>query len=453
MTDQSSAQRSVSASVVEGRNGVAIAAKAPRPEEGARAYRTYEVHQRERVGESTEKLKPIQLLSDDFRRDPYPLLSVLRENYPFYRDWLSNRYWLTPYNDVTSVFTDDANFETRPKAWYYALHAFGRNLGEALPVLQFEERFTDEQVRPVAERLAAALAQEGTADLAQAFAASLPLKLLVGMLDLPEADVETFVSRYWRMQRGVHFSPTLQRDGQAAMDELVAYFEPLLAQRRQHPGDDLLSVLAGLPVDGAPVGSRDVVLTLLERDHQTFHGGLANLWFLLLTHPQEYEKARSERRLMKLAYLETLRHSAPVLSADRFTRHEVERFGKLLPEGALVVCSAAAANRDPDVFSEPDRFLVDRRDLCQREPRGQYRADGLATGITLGLGKPSRHPAVPEDRPRSRYALTRDAVVDASMVLLETAGAPVLVPGAEPQLTALTLGEMHTCWALPVTFS
>ena len=90
--------------------------------------------------------------------------------------------------------------------------------------------------------------------------------------------------------------------------------------------------------------------------------------------------------------------------------------------------------------------------MCQREPRGMYRADGLATGITFGLGKPSKHPAIPEDRPRSLYAITRDTAVTASSVLLEMLEHIRLEPGAEPYLTALTLGEMHTCWKLPAHF-
>ena len=52
-------------------------------------YRTYEVYQRERVGESTEKIKPSELISEEYRIDPYPFLETLRENYPCYRDWLS----------------------------------------------------------------------------------------------------------------------------------------------------------------------------------------------------------------------------------------------------------------------------------------------------------------------------------------------------------------------------
>ena len=157
--------------------------------------------------------------------------------------------------------------------------------------------------------------------------------------------------------------------------------------------------------------------------------------------------------MLKVAYLETLRHSAPVLSAERFARHEVERFGKLIPEGAQLICSAAAANRDPRIFADPDRFIVDRRDMCQREPRGQYRADGLASGIAFGLGPPSRHPAIPEDRPRSLYAITRDTAVRASRVLLDMVADLRLQEGANPHLASLRVGEMHTCWKLPVSFS
>jgi len=116
------------------------------------------------------------------------------------------------------------------------------------------------------------------------------------------------------------------------------------------------------------------------------------------------------------------------------------------------MCSAGAANRDPRVFNDPDRFIVDRRDMCQREPRGHYRADGLATGIAFGLGKPSRHPAVPEDRPRSRYAITRDTAVTASEVLVSRLNNLTIARGSAPHLSTLSVGEMHTCWHLPVEF-
>ena len=434
-----------------GRNGVVIKKRPVREGESPR-YRTYEVYQRERVGESTEKIKPIQLISDEYRLDPYPLLGILRENYPCYRDWLSNSFWITRYDDVTSIFTDDANYETRPRRWMYGREDHGRDLRDEMPALVAEEKLMDAYAEPVAREIITSIANRGQADLATEFAFRYSLELLVRLLDLPEADTALFAERFWRMQRGVSWDPALQQDGQRALEELTIYFEPLVQARRAQPGEDYLSTLAQLELADGPVTGSDIVITLLERDFETLHGGLANLWFLLMTHPGEFEKARSERRLMKLAYLETLRHSAPVISAQRFARHEVERFGRLLPEGARLLVSAAAANRDPRVFRDPDRFIVDRRDMCQREPRGQYRADGLATGIAFALGKPSIHPALPEDRPRSRYAITRDTAVTASQVLVEQLGNLKLADGAKPHLEARTVGEMHTCWQLPVTY-
>jgi cytochrome P450 len=436
--------------LVAGRNGVVISR---RPSTDGAGFRSYEIHQRERVGESTEKIKPGQLVSPAYLRDPYPVLEILRENYPCYRNWGANSYWISRYNDVTSIFTDEANFETRPKTWYYGLEGFGRDLGEELPVLEAHARLVDDNAESIAQRVVSDFASRGEADLATEFAARFPLELLATLLDLPEEDIGTFVERYWRMQRGTSWEPVAQQAGITAMNELVGYFEPLLAARRAQPADDLISAVAGLELEAGPATAADLVVTLLEADHQTLHGSLANLWFLLLTNADQFEVARGDFRLLKLGYLETLRHSPPVLSAERYARHEVERFGRLLPDGAQLICSAAAANHDPRIFKDPQKFIVDRKDMCQREPRGQYRADGLATGIAFGLGAPSKHPAVPEDRPRSLYAITRDMAVIASRVLLERVGDITLQAGAEPHLASLRLGEMHTCWKLPVTFT
>lgn len=433
---------------VVGRNGVVII-KRPLRDEDSPGYRTYEVYQRERVGESTEKISPIQLTSEEYRTDPYPLMDILRENYPCFRDWLSNSYWISPYNDVTSIFSDDANFETRPKTWFYNLNGFGRNLRDELPVLKAEESTIDANAEAVATQLIERMAAGNNADLATDFAAPFAMQLLAIQLALPREDFDLFTALYWRMQRGTSWNPRLQEDGRKAIDELVTFFQPIVEARKAAPGTDLVSAMLEVDSDLAP---EDVVVTLLEGDHETLQGALANLWFLLLSHPGEFEKARSEQRLMKLAYLETLRHSTPVLTAQRFARHEVERFGRLIPEGARLMCSAAAANRDPDIFNDPNRFIADRKDMCQREPRGQYRADGLATGITFGLGRPSVHPAVPEDRPRSRYAITRDTAVTASQVLVAHLDNITIADGATPMLSSLTVGEMHTCWQLPINY-
>lgn len=435
-----------------GLNGVPITRQRP----GEKVYRSYEIHQRRRVGESTAKLRPNAMISPEFLRDPYPTFAILRENYPCYRDWVGNAYWITRYDDVTSIFVDDANYETRPKRWFLGVEGAGRDLGGESPVLWHVQRVLDAHTRDLAEQLVGELAPRGSADLAREFAARLPLELLARAWSIPEPARGAFAERLFRMQRGVHGSGETELAGRAAFRELAELLRPLLAERRAKPGDDLVSLIAGLELAEGPATAEDLAVTLLEADHETLHGALANLWFLLLTQPEQLarvrENRRPEARMLKLAYLETLRHSAPVLLAKRFAKREVERFGQVFPEGALVVCAAAAGNRDPRVFHDPDAFLVGRKDLTQREPRGMYRADGLASGIAFGLGPPSKQPAIPEDRPRSRYAIVRDAAVAASGVLLDRLEDLRLAPGAAPELRARGLGEMHTCWALPVVF-
>ena len=428
---------------IVGKNGVFLR-KSNHSSESS-GYRTYEVYQRERVGESTEKIKPSELISEEYRIDPYPFLETLRENYPCYRDWLSNCYWITKYNDVTSIFADDANFETRSKNFFLKAEGIGRDLGNELPVLFAQEKSFDNETSNLSITLTKELLRKKSADLATEFAAVLPLKILSKQYGVTDEESSQFAQRYWRMQRGTSWDPKLQMDGKNATQELMIFFADKICAGEQKDMENCLSAMIELGAD-----EKDVVATLLNTDHETMHGALSNLWFHMLTSPEKFEQAKSSKRMLKLAYLETLRHSPPVLSAERFSLREVERFGRLIPEGAKLVCSAAAANRDPEIFNSPEEFRVDRRDLCQREPRGQYRADGLASGIAFALGKPSIHPAVPEDRPRSKYAIIRDAAVSASQILIDSTKDIKLKKGETPYLSSLTVGEMHTCWKLSV---
>ena len=414
-------------------------------------YRSYEVFQRERVG-APPPVKPGQMRTQDYLDDPYSLLAKLRNYGPAWRDWPGNCFWVTHYNDVTSVLTDSANFAVRSKRWHYHLNDFGRDLRSQVPLLTAQAAGIDANARHVAEEIIGGFASRGSADLAADFAALYPVMLLSRTIGIPDSDVAVFADRYLRMQRGWRWHPTNQDSGKRAMRELVDYFTPLLDKRRSDPQGDWLSAIATLEIDGPATTAHDVVATLLEADHETLHGALANMWMLLLTHPDQFEAVRGERRLVKYAYLETVRHSTPVLAADRFARREVERFGLLIPEGALVICSAAAANRDERIFKDPDDFIVGRKDLVQREPRGQYRADGLPSGVTPALGTPSKFPALPVGRPRSLYAITRDTATTASTALIEMLPNIKLASGANPVMKCKAWGEMHTCWHLPVSF-
>ena len=115
--------------------------------------------------------------------------------------WLSNSYWITRYNDVTSIFVDEGNFETRPKTWYYGIENFGRDLRGELPVLEAQARGIDENAQTLAENIVGEFAARGEADLAKEFAARYPLEMLARLLDLPDGEVGAFAERYWSTEK------------------------------------------------------------------------------------------------------------------------------------------------------------------------------------------------------------------------------------------------------------
>jgi pulcherriminic acid synthase len=432
-----------------GRNGVVLKRKLG----GVGGYyRTYEIYGRHRLKDSQHLFNPRVFLRREHLLDPYAAYNDLRAKYECYRDWINNCHWVARYNEVTSVFADEANFESRSKLWFYQMEDFGRDLRDELPVLWAWARGMETAQEPIAAELIAGFAARGEADLIGEFTYRYPIYLLASTLGLPRADWDRFGEWYRAMMDGWQWEPRREVAGKQAIAALTDYLRPIFEARRREPGEDLVSAVAALEIDGAPTTVEDLVTTVLEYDGETLFGGLSNMWFQLLRHPDQLAVLREDALMVKRAWQETLRHSTPILQWRRFARHEVERWGWLIPEGGIVMCSAAAANRDERIFENPDSFDIHRKDLCYREPRGQYRADGLPAGVAFGLGKPSIHPAIPEDRPRSVYAITMELAVTASKALLAAMPNVRVKPGTEPVMFCRWPWDIHTCWDLQVVF-
>lgn len=403
-------------------------AVAPRPIDPS-GMRSYEVYQRLRVHEASPVIRPRQLWSPEFRDDPWPVLHAVREHTPCYRDWIGNAFWVTRYDDVTSVFVDDANYETRTRRWWMDLAHRGSDLRHEVAFAEAETRCWDERVVPLTQAVLEGIDTTQPVDLVRQIVAPVSFGLVAEASGIPDADRAWFVRTLLRLGRGAGWDTRGVADARLAFDELSHYAATVL---------------------GEPDAGDDLAATWCESDVDTLVGSVANLWSLLLSHPDELAALGDDRRLWKVAWLEALRHSPPIMTTARWTRHEVERFGLLLPAGAMVLCSAGAGNRDPRQFAEPDEFRPGRKDLCQREARGQYRADGLASAISFGTGAPSRFPALPEDRPRSRFALVRDTAVTMARTIGNWAGALDSVIDPVPAPRAVTDGGVRICWSLPV---
>lgn len=385
----------------------------------AEAERSYEVYQRQ-----TSKDIPVAIpggfwLRPEFLADPYPTLAAIREHYRCFQDWHTNTLWVTSYDEVTSLIADEANFGARPRRAAYGAGPFGRDLRDEPPVRDAIGSGMQSSAEVIARQAADGLPSNG-ADLIDGFVRPFTIGLLARVVGIPDGQAGRFGELWRAMQEGVGWHPGRADAGIRALTEVGEMVAQLLAA----PGTSAMPSMLAAALDSAgdaPPDStaRDVVTTLLELDFRTLEGSLANLMCLLLAHDDQLETVIDEPDLIMRAWQEAMRHSPPLMESHRFARREVERFGRLIPLGSAVVCSAGAANRDPDLFWEPDRFCITRQDLAYREPRGQFRMDGLPSGVAPGLLPLSRMPARPAGRPPSFYALTAEAAAAAVSALLE----------------------------------
>lgn len=421
----------------------------PRPTDPS-GIRSYEVFQRLRVHEASPVIRPRQLWNAEFREDPYPVLHAVREHTPCYRDWIGNAFWVTRYDDVTSVFVDDSNYETRTRRWWLGYAHRGRDLSPLIPAISEIARIVDDRVLGVTEECMSQVSGRDTIDLIADVVVPTTLVLWAEAFGVPLENRVEFTRALLRLHRGRGWDPRHIADAGDAFESLAAMFDTLLESSDGERGG-VLAIVDTLDLPGGRITGDDLAATLCESDIITVPGSVANLFSLLIANPDVMDTLGDERRLWKLAWLETMRHSPPILTASRWARHEVERFGLLLPAGARVLACAGAANRDPRVFSDPDEFRPGRKDLCQREARGHYRADGLPSAISLGTGAPSRFPAVPEDRPRSDFARARDTAVTIAMRIATTWGDHLRrCDPAQARAVIRTDGGERVCWSIPI---
>ena len=151
--------------------------------------------------------------------------------------------------------------------------------------------------------------------------------------------------------------------GLAASEALGAYFADQLAERRAHPGDDLISELAETEVDGERLTDDEIfafLRLLLPAGIETTYRSFGNLLFGLLTNPEQLAAVAREPELRKMAIEEGLRWEPPIVLIARRCVRDTELAGVPIVAGQGVNVFLASANRDERRFPDADRFDVHR---------------------------------------------------------------------------------------------
>ncbi len=255
-----------------------------------------------------------------------------------------------------------------------------------------QRAFTPRRVNELAPFIASAAGRVidahldgGTFDAVQDLAWSVPVAVICELLDIPASDHSSFQDQSARLARGLDPDFLLTEEDRATRDgailHFISYFSDLYAQRRAHPGDDLLSALVAAR-DGDDALSEGELLTtailLLVAGHETTMNLISGS-LLALDRDHDAQRALRTSGVDRVAVDELLRMVSPVQLTARTILRDMTFDGQTIPEGSFVLLLVGAANRDPDVFDDPTRLQV------TRDPNPQL---GFGFGLHHCLGAP-----------------------------------------------------------------
>jgi cytochrome P450 len=284
-------------------------------------------------------------------------------------------FWvLTRHADVLAVFKDAATFRSGKGNMLTSLLAGGDVAGGKLLAVTDAPRHSAiramllqsfspkalrsvvDNVRARAERLVTAAVEAGTCDFAEAVADRLPMGTICDLLGVPEADQAELLrlSKQALSSEGSEQSP---RDVWIARNSILAYFADLAETRRADPRDDVVSALATAEIDGAPLTDEEVVLNcygLILAGDETSRLAMIGSVLSFVRHPDQWRALREGRVELSTAVEELLRWHTPGIHLGRTAATDVVLGGRKIRAGDLVTVWNASANRDEEVFANPD---------------------------------------------------------------------------------------------------
>jgi cytochrome P450 len=335
------------------------------------------------------------------RRNPHPVYARLRDEAPVSACPAHGFYVVAKDEDIRQMLRDVATWSSR---FGPGLNRAPENSGALVGVDPPEHDFQraligavfgpraiagyEEEITTLARSLVDELLPQGSADLVPTFAERIPLVVICRLLGFDDAPLDTF-------RRFTHVA-TLgvmnEADPQvlAPLHQAVfAYFRSEIDRRRQMnergetPPDDLTTRLLVTEIDGRRL-SEDVLLGfmsfLLIGGSGTTTMLIGNVVHHLITHRELWEQVRADRSLVEVAIEESLRYDAPVHGLFRTPTHDVELHGVTIPEDTKTLVLYASANRDPDVWDDPDEFRLDRH----KKKLARHLAFGYGRHICLG---------------------------------------------------------------------
>lgn len=335
----------------------------------------------------------VDFYADDFIRDPHPHYAAMRALGPVVFIPSLGNYALTQHAVVQNALRDHARFSS---AKGVAGDKFGSDFLQGNTVASDPPKHTKlrramappllpgalESIRPEVERVAGTLieglVEKGSFDAVADLARHLPLKIVTEMVGLPDFGQDNMLK--WAAAAFDVLGEQNERGQKAlgAIAEMRAFIKGQVTRETLKEGSWTYRILdlvdqGALSADLAPFAIRDYINPSLD----TTISATGQLIWQLSQNPDQWDKLRDNPDLCRNAVNEAVRLGSPIRSFSRHTTQEVEVAGIALPKGARVMMLFASANRDAQVFDNPDQFDV------TRDPKDHL---GFGSGIHMCIG-------------------------------------------------------------------
>jgi len=347
----------------------------------------------------------------EVRANPYPFYAEIRSQDPIHWDEELGFWVLTRFADIDSVYHDprfsraeglrrgyerlsdteqviaEPVYESFSKTMFYSDPPYHTHLRGLV-----NSAFTPssvEQMRPYVQQtvdnLLDTVDTNKTWDVIHDFAYHLPILVIAQMLGLPaegRGQFKAWSDDLFAILGSVPHAPELMDRAAQSLGELTNYIIELSDDHRRQPRKDLLNGLVEAVEGGKQLTQEELVaniIILLSAGHETTSNLIGNGLLALLCNPDQMQKLRNHPDLINSAVEEMMRYDNPVQIAYRSAAADVEIDGKWIRKGQLVNSILAAGNRDPEHYSEPDRFDITRDE-------GKHL--GLGLGIHFCLAAP-----------------------------------------------------------------
>jgi cytochrome P450 len=311
---------------------------------------------------------------------PFPMFQQVREEQPVYAvPGRAGEFLITRHEDLVHVTSHPDLFSSTPTdvpwspGWSETMIA--QDPPEHTATRRIAQRsFTPAKVRSyeptitaIVDELIDGLIDKGEAEFCTAFANPLSLFVSAELMGLPREDaswLERLLAPF--EAQGIRYHPQERQEIQEHNGGLaVDYLRRQVLDRIAHPGDDMISELVRNSVEAT--GGEPNVDYLAVETNVMLAGGLttsghlfASAMSLLVQHPEELARVRDDRSLIPRMLEEVLRLESPAQYQPRYATQDTELGGVPIPKGSCLLILYAAANRDPERFTCPDKFRIDR---------------------------------------------------------------------------------------------